>query len=88
MTRKYFGTDGIRGRANGVITPDLALKVGQAITVQNNPGSPTVKTAINTANVGTVYQEIIAVAIGYPVCAPIFSTCGIDAATFVQAMRR
>src|SRR5919107_1746837 len=28
--RKYFGTDGIRGRANGIITPDLALKVGQA----------------------------------------------------------
>src|SRR4051812_37210282 len=31
MTRKYFGTDGIRGRANGVITADLALKVGQAV---------------------------------------------------------
>ncbi len=30
MVRKYFGTDGIRGRANGVITPDLAMKVGQA----------------------------------------------------------
>ena len=30
MTRKYFGTDGIRGRANGAITPELALKVGQA----------------------------------------------------------
>src|SRR6201988_5518721 len=29
MVRKYFGTDGIRGRANGVITPELALKVGQ-----------------------------------------------------------
>src|SRR4030088_3658621 len=28
--RKYFGTDGIRGRANGEITPELALKVGQA----------------------------------------------------------
>jgi phosphoglucosamine mutase len=28
MARKYFGTDGIRGRANGVITPELALKVG------------------------------------------------------------
>ncbi len=28
--RTYFGTDGIRGRANGVITPELALKVGQA----------------------------------------------------------
>jgi phosphoglucosamine mutase len=30
MGRRYFGTDGIRGRANGVITPELALKVGQA----------------------------------------------------------
>src|SRR6188768_2991867 len=30
MSREYFGTDGIRGRANGVITPELALKVGQA----------------------------------------------------------
>jgi phosphoglucosamine mutase len=30
MVRKYFGTDGIRGHANAVITPELALKVGQA----------------------------------------------------------
>src|ERR1700712_579212 len=30
MSRRYFGTDGIRGRANNVITPELALKVGQA----------------------------------------------------------
>jgi len=30
VARQYFGTDGIRGRANGVITPELALKVGQA----------------------------------------------------------
>ena len=30
VTRRYFGTDGIRGRANAVITPELALKVGQA----------------------------------------------------------
>lgn len=31
MTRKYFGTDGIRGRSNTFpITPDLALKVGMA----------------------------------------------------------
>jgi phosphoglucosamine mutase len=27
---KYFGTDGIRGLANRTITPDLALRVGQA----------------------------------------------------------
>ncbi len=30
MARKYFGTDVIRCRANGLITPELALKVGQA----------------------------------------------------------
>ncbi len=30
MTRKHFGTDGIRGKANGTITPDLAMKVAQA----------------------------------------------------------
>jgi phosphoglucosamine mutase len=30
MVRKYFGTDGIRGRANTTITPELALRVGQA----------------------------------------------------------
>jgi phosphoglucosamine mutase len=33
VVRKYFGTDGIRGRANGTITPELALKVGQAAGV-------------------------------------------------------
>src|SRR5712671_5551887 len=33
MPRRYFGTDGIRGRANGVITADLALRVGQAAGV-------------------------------------------------------
>ena len=30
MARKYFGTDGIRGRANAVIVPELAMRVGQA----------------------------------------------------------
>ena len=33
MAGRYFGTDGIRGRANGTITPELALKVGQAAGV-------------------------------------------------------
>src|ERR1700741_790952 len=30
MSRKYFGTDGVRGRANSFITPELAMKVGMA----------------------------------------------------------
>lgn len=32
MTRKYFGTDGIRGQANSFpMTPDIAMKVGMAV---------------------------------------------------------
>jgi phosphoglucosamine mutase len=38
MARKYFGTDGIRGRANAVITPDLAMKVGMAAGLVFNRG--------------------------------------------------
>ena len=30
MTRKYFGTDGIRGRINTALTPEIALKAGMA----------------------------------------------------------
>jgi len=31
MTRKYFGTDGIRGRTNAsLLTPEIAMKAGMA----------------------------------------------------------
>ncbi|WP_024277072.1 phosphoglucosamine mutase [Xanthobacter sp. 126] len=30
MSRRYFGTDGVRGRANASLTADLALRVGMA----------------------------------------------------------
>jgi phosphoglucosamine mutase len=33
MVRKHFGTDGVRGLANVVITPELAMKVAQATGV-------------------------------------------------------
>ena len=33
MKRKYFGTDGVRGQANDVLTPELAMRVGQAAGV-------------------------------------------------------
>ena len=33
MTRKYFGTDGIRGKANeGNMTPEVAFRLGAAVT--------------------------------------------------------
>ena len=32
MSRKYFGTDGVRGRANqGAMTPDVVMKIGMAV---------------------------------------------------------
>ena len=35
MTRKYFGTDGIRGRANSYpMTADVALKLGMAAALR------------------------------------------------------
>ena len=40
MARRYFGTDGIRGLANGdKLTPDLALKVGMAAGLKFVRGS-------------------------------------------------
>ena len=39
MTRKYFGTDGIRGRANQApMTAELALKLGMATGYQFTKG--------------------------------------------------
>ena len=38
-THQYFGADGIRGTVNTLITPELALKIGQAVGMlcRNNP---------------------------------------------------
>ena len=34
MARRYFGTDGIRGLANGdKLTPELAMKVGMGLSL-------------------------------------------------------
>ncbi len=39
MTRRYFGTDGIRGRANAFpMTPDIAMRVGMAVGLHYRNG--------------------------------------------------
>ncbi|HEX2255473.1 MAG TPA: phosphoglucosamine mutase, partial [Afifellaceae bacterium] len=39
MTRQYFGTDGIRGRANvHPMTPDVAIRVGMAVGLHYRNG--------------------------------------------------
>ena len=41
MTRRWFGTDGIRGVANVDLTPELALRAGRAAAaVLGNGGRP------------------------------------------------
>ncbi|MBL6785150.1 MAG: phosphoglucosamine mutase [Rickettsiales bacterium] len=48
MTKKYFGTDGIRGSANeGKITADKILKVGQAVGVKFQRGEHTHRVIIS-----------------------------------------
>ena len=49
VVRKYFGTDGIRGRANGVITAELALRVGQATGTAS--GAASIATAWSSARI-------------------------------------
>jgi phosphoglucosamine mutase len=39
MKRKYFGTDGVRGAANATLSPDLALRIGQAAGIVLREGS-------------------------------------------------
>ncbi len=40
MTEKLFGTDGVRGRANTKLTPELAVKVGKAAGIHFRRGKP------------------------------------------------
>ena len=41
MTKKYFGTDGIRGIANTYpMTPDIAMKIGIATGIIFNQNRP------------------------------------------------
>lgn len=64
LTRKYFGTDGIRGTANsGVMTPEIAMKVGQAagqIFRKNSPHSrPTVVIGKDTRLSGYMVESAL-----------------------------
>jgi phosphoglucosamine mutase len=44
--KRYFGTDGIRGVANELLTPDFALRVGRAIARYLQQQSPTPRVLI------------------------------------------
>src|ERR1041384_3232214 len=66
MARKYFGTDGIRGRANRVITPELALKVGQAAGLVFKRGDHRHRVVIGKDTRRSVYMIEPALVAGFP----------------------
>lgn len=59
MTRRYFGTDGVRGRfGEGVITPDFAERLGRAF-VRVLGGRPRVAVGRDTRRSGPVLEEAL-----------------------------
>src|ERR1700743_1683685 len=65
MTRKYFGTDGIRGRANGKITPEVALRVGQAAGLAYQRGDHRHRVVIGKATRLSSYMIEYAMVAGF-----------------------
>src|SRR5258708_255573 len=71
MVRKYFGTDGIRGRANSVIVPELALRIGQAAGLIFRGGDPRPRVVTGRATRLSGYMIETALVAG-------FTSVGVD----------
>lgn len=63
MTRKYFGTDGIRGKANvGVMTPETAFRLGAAVTYHarmNGSPRPRIVIGKDTRRSGYLFESAL-----------------------------
>jgi phosphoglucosamine mutase len=60
MTRKLFGTDGVRGVAGEFLTADLALALARAATAQAGVGRPQVLIVRDTRESGEMLQAAVA----------------------------
>ncbi len=72
MARHHFGTDGVRGVANDVLTPDLALGLGRAaarLMIERGAERPRVVVGRDTRRSGPMLEDAI--------CAGIASAGGI-----------
>lgn len=98
MTRKYFGTDGIRGVANEMLTADLALAVGRAAVVALQPARPRILIGRDTRVSGPMLEAALVAGIssagGEPVLASVIPTPavaslvvseGLDAGAVISA---
>jgi phosphoglucosamine mutase len=75
MTRKYFGTDGVRGRVgDALITPDFVMKLGYAAGMvlaraESGSGKPTVLIGKDTRISGYMLEAALEAG---------FSAAGVD----------
>ena len=60
MARRLFGTDGVRGVAGEVLTADLALRLGRAVTTQSPAGRPQVLVIRDTRESGEMLESALA----------------------------
>jgi phosphoglucosamine mutase len=61
--RKLFGTDGVRGAVGELLTPDLAVRLGRAATLEAEPGRPQVLIVRDTRESGPMLAEGLAAGI-------------------------
>ncbi|HWH95794.1 MAG TPA: phosphoglucosamine mutase [Baekduia sp.] len=63
MARRLFGTDGVRGVAGEVLTADLALRLGRAVTIQSPAERPQVFVIRDTRESGEMLESALAAGI-------------------------
>jgi phosphoglucosamine mutase len=96
--RKFFGTDGVRGKVGTFLTADLALDLGRAATASLEVGRPQVLIVRDTRESGPMLEAALAAGIaeagGEALCAGVLPTpaaavlvrkLGLDLAAVVSA---
>jgi phosphoglucosamine mutase len=63
LARRLFGTDGVRGVAGEVLTADLALRLGRAVTTQSPVERPQVLVIRDTRESGEMLESALAAGI-------------------------
>ena len=63
MARKLFGTDGVRGVAGEVLTAELALALGRAVTQEAGAERPRVLVIRDTRESGEMLEAALAAGI-------------------------
>jgi phosphoglucosamine mutase len=63
LARRLFGTDGVRGVAGEVLTADLALRLGRAVTTQSPAERPQVLVIRDTRESGEMLESALAAGI-------------------------